>query len=132
MKKSIIYFAILLTVLSQTAFADVKIKIRQTAGGQTYENTTYMKGKRQRTEQNMGGMQQVSITQCDLRRDVQLMPMAKTYMVNPFDNTITQEKPTTTQTKSVQTVNGGTVTMTMTIDTSPTAMKTRTREPPPP
>jgi hypothetical protein len=114
-KKSIIYFAILLTVLTQTAFADVKIKIRQTMSGQTYENTTYIKGKRQRTEQNMGGTQTVSITQCDLRRDVRLMPSAKTYMIDPFGEALQNEKSTTTQTKSTVATEGGTVTMTVTM-----------------
>src|SRR5215212_11209782 len=65
------------------ARADVKIKSRQTMQGQTYENATYIKGKRQRTEQ-MGG-QSVTIQQCDLRRDLQLMPTMKAYTVNPYD-----------------------------------------------
>jgi hypothetical protein len=114
-KKSIIYFAILLTALTQTAFADVKIKVRQSVSGQTYENTTYIKGKRQRAEQNMGAMQQVTITQCDLRRDVRLMPMGKTYMIDPFGDAVPQEKPTVTQTKSTTVSGGGTVTTTITI-----------------
>ncbi|MGC2238932.1 MAG: hypothetical protein WA584_22445 [Pyrinomonadaceae bacterium] len=115
MKKSIIYFVILLAAVTQTAFADVKIKVRQTMSGQTYENTTYIKGKRQRAEQNMGGMQTVTITQCDLRRDVRLMPMGKTYMIDPFGDAMTQEKPTVTQTKSTTVSGGGTVTTTITI-----------------
>jgi hypothetical protein len=116
MQKSIIYLAILLTALTQTALADVKVKIRQTVSGQSYENTTYIKGKRQRTEQNMGGMQQVSITQCDLRRDIRLMPSAKTYMIDPFGDATTQENPSVTQTKTTtKTVSGGTVTSTVTI-----------------
>ncbi len=59
MKNYKLYFALFLSLLflSTQTFADVKIKSKQTAGGQTYENTTYIKGKRQRTEQNMGGMQ---------------------------------------------------------------------------
>ena len=67
MKKYTIQFAILLVslVLTQTAFADVKIKSRQTMSGQTYENSTYIKGKRQRTESMNGQM--IMITQCDLK-----------------------------------------------------------------
>ena len=42
--------------------------------GQTFENTTYIKGKRQRTEQNMGAMQMINLTQCDLKRGVQMNP----------------------------------------------------------
>lgn len=116
MKRYIIQFAIILVslVLTQTAFADVKIKSRQTTGGQTYENTTYIKGKRQRSE-SMDG-QIISITQCDLRRDLQLMPQSKVYLVRPYDDVVT-----TTMTKTADTPNtdgiitrGGTVTTTIT------------------
>ncbi|HEV2706236.1 MAG TPA: hypothetical protein VGV59_09955 [Pyrinomonadaceae bacterium] len=70
------------------ARADVKIKSRQTtrsqtSSSQTHENTTYIKGKRQRSEQ-MGG-QMISIQQCDLRRDIQIMPQMKSYMIRPYD-----------------------------------------------
>ena len=64
------------------ARADVKIKTRNSSGGQTSEGTTYIKGKRQRTEQNQIA---VTITQCDLRRNVQLGVPTKTYIVMPFD-----------------------------------------------
>jgi hypothetical protein len=64
------------------ARADVKIKTRNTSAGQTSEGTTYIKGKRLRTEQNETA---VTITQCDLRRNVQLGVPTKTYFVMPFD-----------------------------------------------
>jgi hypothetical protein len=47
--------------------------------GQTYENSTYIKGKRQHTE-SMNG-QTIVITQCDLRRDLQLMPSSKSWFL---------------------------------------------------
>jgi hypothetical protein len=62
--------------------ADTKVKIRQTSGGQTYENATYIKGKRQRSEANGGKM--ITVTQCDLRRNITIMPPMKTYMIQPF------------------------------------------------
>src|ERR1043165_8218972 len=65
------------------ARADVKIKTRQTAQGQSTENATYIKGKRSRTE--MSGGQMITIQQCDLRRDIQIMPQAKVYTVRPYD-----------------------------------------------
>src|SRR3712207_1309905 len=119
-KVQFIRLAILFVVLTTctTAFADVKIKTRQTregAGGGT-ENTTYIKGKRQRTES--GGGEAVSIMQCDLRRSVQLAPAAKTYTVTPFGGSSGSETtaPTgangRTETKAVR---GGTVTSTLTI-----------------
>jgi hypothetical protein len=64
------------------ARADVKIKTRNTSGGQVSEQTTYIKGKRQRTEQNETS---VSILQCDLRRQLQLGVPTKTYVVTSFD-----------------------------------------------
>lgn len=81
------YFAGFLITIALTtgAFADVKVKSRQTTSGQTFENTIYIKGKRQRTEQNMGAMQMINLTQCDLKRYVQINPNAKTYLVSLFD-----------------------------------------------
>src|SRR5918999_534928 len=64
-----------LFVVSGAVSADTKVKIRQTSGGQTYENTSYIKGKRQRTETNNGQM--IVLQQCDLRRNIQIMPQAK-------------------------------------------------------
>jgi hypothetical protein len=72
-----------LVVVSVAANADTKVKSRQTSNGQTYENTTYIKGKRQRTENNGGQM--ITITQCDLRRNIQIMPQMKTYLIQPYD-----------------------------------------------
>ncbi len=117
MKKSnyITQLAILLIslVLTQTAFADVKIKTRQTMSGQTYENTIYIKGKRQRAEQNMSGMQTVNITQCDLKRGIQIAPQSQTYLIDLWQQA--QNTPTDGATKTSSTVEkGGTVTVTYT------------------
>src|SRR5215207_7858025 len=72
-----------LLTISGVASADTKVKSRQTMGGQTYENTSYIKGKRQRSETNNGQM--VVIQQCDLRRNIQIMPQAQAYMIQPYD-----------------------------------------------
>ena len=69
--------------LSAVAQADTTVKIRQTSRGQTYENSTYIKGKRQRSEMNGGQM--VNIMECDLRRNIMLMPAMQTYMIQPYD-----------------------------------------------
>jgi hypothetical protein len=45
-----------LITMTGIASADTKVKSRQTSGGQTYENTSYIKGKRQRSETNNGQM----------------------------------------------------------------------------
>jgi hypothetical protein len=93
--------------------ADVKIKTRQTSQGQTTENATYIKGKRSRTE--MSGGQMITIQQCDLRRDLQLMPQAKVYTIRPYDTA--GATPTTAQaagTRPGTVTKGGVVTSTVT------------------
>ena len=105
--------ACLLTVTGIVA-ADTKVKSRQTSGGQTYENTSYIKGKRQRSETSGGQM--VTIEQCDLRRNLQLMPAAKVYVINPYDDG-TPSTPNTIATHTTQPVTvkkGGVVTSTVT------------------
>ena len=95
------------------AAADTKIKSRQTSGGQTYENTSYIKGKRQRSE--VSGGQMVTIEQCDLRRNLQLMPAAKVYTINPYDDGTPGS--TTAHTATAQpgaVTKGGVVTSTIT------------------
>lgn len=117
MRKSyIIHFAVLIAclALTETAFADVKIKARQTMQGQSYENTTYIKGKRQRTEQNMGGMESISLMQCDLKRSVRIMPAAQTYMVDAWDLTNSVNQASQTSGAKTPTEKGGVVTMTYT------------------
>ena len=93
------------------ASADTKVKSRQTSGGQTYENTSYIKGKRQRSETNNGQM--VVLQQCDLRRNVQIMPAAKAYVVQSYDEPTTSTAANTTSQPSA-TKKGGVVTSTVT------------------
>jgi hypothetical protein len=104
----------IVSIMSATALADVKVKSRQTVSGQSYENTTYIKGKRQRTE-SMGGM--VNITQCDLKRGIQLNQGSKTYMVTPFattTQTTTSAPASATVDKNGVVQTGGRVTTTIT------------------
>jgi hypothetical protein len=100
---------------AMTAFGDVKIKTRQTAGGQTTENTTYIKGKRERAEQNLGGMQTVNITQCDLKRSIQLMPQAQTYLINMWDQAANGPTSTTTTKQTSSNEKGGVITVISTV-----------------
>lgn len=82
MRKAII-LGLLVLVGTVSGLANIKVKSKQTMSGQaSYENTTYIKGKRQRAE-TMGGTM-VNITQCDLRRAIQLNPATKTFIVNEF------------------------------------------------
>ncbi len=74
-----------ITTFTGLASADTKVKSRQTSGGQTYENTSYIKGKRQRSEMSNGQM--IVVQQCDLRRNIQIMPQAKAYIIQPYGDT---------------------------------------------
>jgi hypothetical protein len=115
MKKTFLFSLFAILTISASIFADTKVKIRQTMSGQTYENTTYIKGKRQRAEQNMGEIQMVTITQCDLKRSLQIMPVSKTYLINSWETSSNVPASTTTKTVSVPTTKAGVVTTTMTI-----------------
>ena len=113
MLRTVIVIACLST-LSATASADTKVKSRQTSGGQTYENTSYIKGKRQRSETNNGQM--IMIQQCDLRRNIQIMTPAKVYMIQPYDQPSTSSTTpgNTTSSASQPVTKGGVITSTIT------------------
>jgi hypothetical protein len=120
LKTTIVRIAVViacLSILSAAASADTKVKTRQTSGGQTYENTSYIKGKRQRSETNSGQM--IMIQQCDLRRNIQIMPQMKMYMIQPYDQpnqpSPSSTTPSTSTTPASQPVKkGGLVTSTVT------------------
>ena len=103
-----------LITLTGVASADTKVKSRQTSGGQTYENTSYIKGKRQRSEMNNGQM--IVVQQCDLRRNIQIMPQAQAYIIQPYDGAANTSSPNTPSTSSqpTATTKGGVVTSTVT------------------
>jgi hypothetical protein len=111
----ILLAAVLTVTLSITAFADVKVKSRTTMSGQTTENTTYIKGKRSRTEQNMGGSQMVTLTQCDMKRSIQLNPQTQVYIINSWENDTTAPTTTTVSGNTKTEVKkGGVITTTIT------------------
>jgi hypothetical protein len=69
---------------------DFKITARTTIAGQSTQSTTMIKGARERTETsvNAGGfsMNTVNITQCDLRRTIQINERAHKYLITPMDS----------------------------------------------
>lgn len=103
-----------LVAMSGIATADTKVKSRQTSGGQTYENTSYIKGKRQRSETNNGQM--VLVQQCDLRRNIQIVPQAKAYIIQPYDEAATSNaaNPSSPASQPAAVKKGGVVTSTVT------------------
>src|SRR4030095_3783748 len=78
-------FALILSLAAVTsASADIKMKTKNTSPGNTSEGTIYIKGARQRTNQSFGSFEMVTLTQCDLKRTVQINDKARTYMVWPM------------------------------------------------
>jgi hypothetical protein len=99
-------------ILAASVAADVKVKSRQTMGGQSYDSTTYIKGKRSRTESMNGAM--INITQCDLRRSIQINPSTRTYMINQFAETVVNSRTSPAAKTDGVVRAGGTVTTTIT------------------
>jgi hypothetical protein len=69
---------------------DFKITFKQSMGsGQEMTSTTMIKGRRERSEMSMpgmpAGMAMSTITECDLRRTIQINDRARKYMITPMD-----------------------------------------------
>ncbi len=76
--------------------SDLRITYRSTTSGQSYESTTMIKGKRERTETRMGqGSDITSITQCDLKRTIQISDNTRKYVITPMQTV--NASPTTTK-----------------------------------
>jgi hypothetical protein len=105
---------ICLAVCDSIARADVKIKAKSTQGSTVSEQTTYIKGRRQRTEMANGMM--ISVMQCDLQRSLQIMPQTKTYIVTQFNQPAQSADRATNQPRAKETtsVRGGVITTTIT------------------
>lgn len=68
---------------------DIKVtyRVSMNAGGNSMpgsESTTLIKGVRERTEDHRGNSDSVNITQCDLKRTIQLNDKTRKYMVTPM------------------------------------------------
>lgn len=104
---------------------DFKITIKNTVAGQTSQGTTMIKGSRQRDEMNtsMGGtnQSQINITQCDLKRTIQINDSTRKYLIIPMatDEGGTSGGGATNATGTAGSAQrGGVVTMTInTVDT---------------
>ncbi len=111
---SAIAVMICLAVCDTIVRADVKIKSKSTQGSSISEQTTYIKGRRQRTEMANGMM--ISVIQCDLQRSLQIMPQTKTYIVTEFNQPTRNAERATNQprAKETATARGGVITTTIT------------------
>ena len=104
----------------QPAQADLRITYRSTTAGQSYESSTMIKGKRERTETRMGyGSDIVNITQCDLKRTIQASDKTRKYVITPMQTvsaSATRPSPSPTPAPMGEPVRrGGVVTYTTTI-----------------
>jgi hypothetical protein len=102
-------------MLTLAAHADLKITTKNTMAGQTSQGTTYIKGQRQRSEQQFGPMHQVTITQCDKRQTITVSDACRTYMVTPIDQEMDNQAPPSSRSdrdmNSGPTRKGGTMTI---------------------
>ena len=66
--------------------ASLKIRYKTTAAGQSSESTTMIKGSRERLEMRMGySMDIINLTQCDLKRTIQISDKTRKYMITSMD-----------------------------------------------
>jgi len=141
MKSRIVLFAVLIFAISLVSVivsaqrkpaddkpitGDFKITIRTTIAGQSSESTTMIKGARERAETSMGAAgfstKTVNITQCDMRRTIQINDSARKYLITPMDADSSSSSDDTSTVGAPPTSSpsrrGGVVTMTVnTVDT---------------
>ena len=86
--------SLIVLCLVSTSLADVTIRQRVTMSGQKFESVRRIKGSRERTEQHIEMSdpaaaaylpQVASITQCDLKRRIQINDRKQLYFVEPFE-----------------------------------------------
>jgi hypothetical protein len=97
--------------LAVAAPADVKVKTKNTAAGQSSESTVYIKGARQRDENPQ--MPFASILQCDKQRLLQVNDKCKVYMVTPL--AAEEDAAGKPASKPAKSTKGGVVTYTTTM-----------------
>jgi len=73
---------------------DLKITYRTTTSGHEMETTTMLKGARERSEMKLGfGRDIINLTQCDLKRTIQISDSAKKYIITSME---TEDSPANT------------------------------------
>ena len=98
---------------------DFKITYKTSVAGQSMQSTTMIKGQRERSETSMPGYSTVSITQCDMKRTIQVNDQARKYLITPMDDgSSSASTSTSAPMTSTPTTRGGVVTTTVnTVDT---------------
>jgi hypothetical protein len=128
----VIWFLSLSTSFGQTRPAPnrpasdfkVRYKVTMNAGGQAQssESVTMIKGARERSESRMGYYDNINITQCDLKRTIQINDKAKKYLITPMEvdttTATTTPAPSAAPRPATPSRTGGTVTyVTTSVDT---------------
>lgn len=94
---------------------NLKIKYKTVTAGQTSESTTMIRGARERSEMRFGyGMDIINITQCDLKRNIQISDKTRKYVISPMiadTSSATEVQPTATA--STARTRGGVITYTI-------------------
>lgn len=75
---------------------DLKIKYKTDTGGQSFESVTLLKGARERNEIRTGYMNTASITQCDLKRTIQISDQNRKYVITPMEGDDSAAPPRST------------------------------------
>ena len=102
---------------------DFKITYKTSMSGQSMQSTTMIKGQRERSETSVSAgtytMSTVNITQCDMRRTIQINDRGRKYLITPMDDGSSSDNTSTGAPRtSAPATRGGVVTMTVnTIDT---------------
>lgn len=98
---------------------DFKITYRSSIGGQAAQTTTMIKGQRERSETSVPGYTTVTITQCDMKRTIQVNDQARKYLITPMDDGSPSPNASTSAPQaSTPITRGGVVTTTLsTVDT---------------
>ncbi len=100
---------------------DLKLKTRMAMESMNIDSTVYIKGERERTEQDIMSMQMVTIKECDLRRNIQINDKAKVYKIDPFGDSSSAPTPSVPRTtpapppSNKPTRKGGVVTINITM-----------------
>lgn len=97
---------------------DFKITFKQTVSGNSMQSTTMIKGQRERSETSVSAgtytMTTVNLTQCDMKRTIQINDRARKYLITPMDDGASSGSTSTGAPRTgAPAPRGGVVTMTV-------------------
>lgn len=111
------------TAADKPITGDFKITYKTSVAGQSMQSTTMIKGQRERSETSVSSgaytMNTINITQCDMKRTIQINDRARKYLITPMDDgSSTGSTSTGAPRTGAPATRGGVVTMTVnTVDT---------------